>query len=78
MDVRSDEKQINVEGLTYQRAPMQPLNTPTRNVPPIGEIDGWRAIMDAATSGGPTIQGTGPKRQEDAKNESVNPSNRSD
>ena len=34
--------------------------------------------MDATTSGGPTIQGTGPKRLEDAKNESVNPSDRSD
>ena len=77
-DVRINEKRINVEGLTYQRAPMQLLNAPTRNMPPIGKIDGWRAIMDAATSGGPTIQGTGLKRQEDAKNESVNPSDRSD
>ena len=34
--------------------------------------------MDAGTSGGPTTQAPGPKRQEDAENGSVNPSDRSD
>ena len=77
-DVRSDEKRTNDKGLTYQRAPSQPLDAPTRNAPPKGKVDGWRGRPSIKTSGGPTIQGTGPKRLEDAENESVNPSDRSD
>jgi len=38
-DVRSDEKQMDGDGHTYQRAHSRPLDPPTRNVPPTGETD---------------------------------------
>ena len=78
-DVRSDEKRTNDEGLTYQRVPRQPLDAPTQNMPPKGKVDGyykWKPSIES--SGGPTTQAPGPKQLEDAVNESVNPSNRSD
>ena len=77
-DVRSDENRINEEGITYQRALIQPLDTLTQTAPPKGKVDGWRGRPSIKSSGGPTTQGTGLKRQEDTVNKSVNPSDRSD
>ena len=73
-DVRSNEKQTNDGGLTYQRVPRQLLDAPTQNMPPKGKVDGWKWKLSIKSSGGPTIQGTGPKWQGDTVNESVNPS----
>ena len=77
-DVRSDEKQTDEDGLTYQRVPTQPLDVPTRNAPPKGEVDGCKWKPSIESSGGPTTQAPGPKRLEDAVNVSVNPSDQSD
>ena len=41
-------------------------------------MDGCKWKPSIESSGGPTIQGTGPKQQEDAENGSVIPSDRSD
>ena len=76
-NVRSDEKRTSEEGLTYQRALMQPLDTPTRNMPPKGEVDGYKWKLSTESSGGPTTQAPGLKRPENAVNKSVNPSDRS-
>ena len=57
---------------------MQLLDAPTQNMPPKGEVDGYKWKLSTESSGGPTTQAPCPKRQEDAKNESVNPSDRSD
>ena len=77
MDVRSNEKRTNDNGLTYKRVPRQLLDMPTQNMPPKGEVDGCKWKLNIKNSGGPTIQGTGPKQLEDTVNESVNPSNQS-
>ena len=73
-DVRSDKKQTNDDGLTYQRVPTQPLDVPTQNAPPQSEVDGYKWKPSTESSGGPTTQAPGPKRLEDAVNKSVNPS----
>ena len=78
MDVRSEEKRKNIKGHTYQRAPNQPLNALTRNVPPTGKMDGWRAPTSAEGSDGSTTQGPGSKCQEDTVNGSASTSDRSD
>jgi len=39
MDVRSDEKWTNGNGLTYQRVRNRPLDPPTRITPPTGQTD---------------------------------------
>ena len=77
-DVRSDEKQENGEGHTYQRAPNRPLDPLTRNAPPTGKTDGWRATTSAESSDVSTTQGPGSKHQEDTVNGSVNASVPSD
>ena len=77
-DVRSNEKQTNDKRLTYQRVLRQPLNAPTRNMPPKGEVDGYKWKPSTESSGGPTTQASGLKQLEDAVNELVNPSDRSD
>ena len=77
-DVRSDEKRTNDKGLTYQRVPRQLLNAPTRNMPPKGKVDGYKWKLSTESSRGPTTQAPGLKQLEDAVNEWVNPSDRSD
>ena len=67
-DVRSDEKRSNDEGRTYQRAPYQPLEPLTRNAPPTGETDGWRAPTSAEGPDLSTTRGPGLKHQEDTVN----------
>ena len=74
MDVRSDEKRMNDEGITYQRAPNQPLNVLTQNAPTTGKTDGWRLPTSAESSDGSTTQGPGLKRQKDTVNGSANAS----
>jgi len=78
VDVRSDTKRMNGKGLTYQRVPSQPLNALTRNVPTTGKTAGWRATTSAKGPDGLTAQVPGLKWQEDAVNELVKPSDRSD
>ena len=77
-DVRSDEKPMNRDGRTYQRAPYQLLEPLTRNAPPTGETHGWTAPTSAEGSEGSRTQAPGLNRQEDAVNELVKPSDRSD
>ena len=77
-DVRSDEKRMNDDGLTYQRVQSRLRDPLTRNVPPIGRMDDLRAPMGAENSDRVTTQAPGLKRQEDAVNRLVKPSAASD
>ena len=75
MNVRSNEKWINKDGITYQRALTQLLDAPTQNIPSKDKVDGWRWKLSIKNSGGPTTQAPGLKWQEDTETKSINPSN---
>jgi len=77
-DVRRDKERTDGDGNTYQRIQNRPLNPLTRNVPPTGEMEDWRAPTSAESSDGPTTQAPGLKQQEDAVNKLEKPSDRSD
>ena len=74
MDVRSDKRQMNDNGLTYQRVQSQPWDPLTQNAPPTGKMDNLRAPMGAESSDGVTTQAPGLKQQDDTVNRLVKPS----
>jgi len=77
-EVRKDEKWMDNEGRTYQRAPYQLLKPLTRNAPATGKKADLRAPMSTESSDGPTTQAPVLRRQGEPVNGSANPSVPSD
>jgi len=78
MEVRTDRKRTNGDGLTYQRVQSRPLNPLAQNAPATGKKANLRVPTSAESSDGPTTQAAVQRQQGKPVNGSVKPSVPSD